>query len=327
MNVLATAAPALIAAVGCLCLAAPPSYAADSPARPVRMVVPYPPGGPTDVFARLIATRLAEELKQQIVIDNRTGASGIIGCELVARAAPDGHTLLVNPSIHVIVPHLVSKIPYHPVRDFTHVTLLATVPLFLVVHPALPVKSVKELIAYAKFHPGKLSFASSSNGTPSHLAGEQFKLLAAVAMQHVPYKGSAPALIDLASGQVQLMFDSTPSALPFVKSGRLRALAVTTAKRTQAAPDIPTMAESGLASFDLGNWYGIWGPRGMPPQSVARLNRAIDSVMSRKDVNERLLDLGADRVVGVSGEAFERFVSSELARFESIVKTAGVKME
>ena len=301
--------------------------AQDYPSRPVRVVVPYPPGGPTDVIVRVVGNRLSESLGQPVVIENRAGASGMIGAELVARAAPDGYTLLVNPSIHVILPSLVAKMPFDAIKDFTHVTLLVSVPLFLVVNNSLPVKNVKDLIAYAKANPGKLNFASSSGGSSSQLAGEQFKLFAGVEMQHIPYKGSTPALTDVMGGQVQMMFDSTPSAMPFVKSGKLRALAVTTAKRTQAAPDIPSMAEAGLPGFDHSNWYGVWGPQGMPREVVAKLSTAIAATMQKKDVRDRLVDLGADPVDGVSPAQFEAYAQSELARFAKIVKQAGVKIE
>ena len=302
------------------------AVAQDYPSRPVRIVVPYPPGGPTDVIVRVVGNRLSESLGQAVVIENRAGASGMIGAELVANAQPDGYTLLVNPSIHVILPSLVQKMAYDAIKDFTHITLLVSVPLFLVVNNALPVRNVRDLIAYAKANPGKLNFASSSSGSSSQLAGEQFKLLAGVDMQHVPYKGSTPALTDVMSGQVHMMFDSTPSAMPFVKSGKLRALAVTTAKRTGAAPDIPSMAESGLAGFDHSNWYGVWGPPGMPREVSNKLSAAIATTMQKKDVRDRLVDLGADPVDGVSPAQFEAYAKSELERFAKIVKQAGVKM-
>ena len=301
--------------------------AQDYPSRPVRIIVPYPPGGPTDVIVRVVGNRLSESLGQPVIIENRAGASGMIGAELVAKAAPDGYTLLVNPSIHVILPSLVAKMPFDAIKDFTHITLLVSVPLFLVVNNALPVKNVKDLIAYAKANPGKLNFASSSGGSSSQLAGEQFKLFAGVEMQHIPYKGSTPALTDVMGGQVQMMFDSTPSAMPFVKSGRLRALAVTTAKRTLAAPDIPSMAEAGLPGFDHSNWYGVWGPQGMPREVVAKLSAAIAATMQKKDVRDKLVELGADPVDGVSPAQFEAYAQSELARFAKIVKQAGVKLE
>ena len=303
------------------------AWAQDYPAKPVRVVVPYPPGGPTDVIVRVIANRLTESLGQPVVVENRAGASGMIGAELVAKAAPDGYTLLVNPSIHVILPSLVPKMAYDAIKDFTHITLLVSVPLFLVVNNSLPVWSVQDLIAYAKANPGKLNFASASSGSSSQLAGEQFKLFAGVLMQHIPYKGSTPALTDVMGGQVQMMFDSTPSAMPFVKSGKLRALAVTTAKRTQAAPDIPSMAESGLPGFDHSNWYGVWGPPGMPREILNKLTVAIAATMQRKDVRDRLIELGADPVDGVTPAQFEAYAQSELARFAKIVKQAGVKME
>ncbi len=304
-----------------------PAVAQDYPSRPVRVIVPYPPGGPTDVIVRVVANRLTESLGQQVIVENRAGASGMIGAELVAKAPPDGYTLLVNPSIHVILPSLVPKMAYDAIKDFTHITLLVSVPLFLVVNNSLPVRNVQDLIAYAKANPGKLNFASASSGSSSQLAGEQFKLFAGVQMQHIPYKGSTPALTDVMGGQVQMMFDSTPSAMPFVKSGKLRALAVTTAKRTGAAPDIPSMAESGLPGFDHSNWYGVWGPPGLPRDVVNKLSSALAATMQKKDVRDRLVDLGADPVDGVSPAQFEAYAQSELARFAKIVKQAGVKME
>ena len=301
--------------------------AQDYPSRPVRVIAPYPPGGPTDVIVRVVANRLSESLGQPVVVENRAGASGMIGAELVAKAPPDGYTLLVNPSIHVILPSLVPKMAYDAIRDFTHITLLVSVPLFLVVNNSLPVRSVQDLIAYAKANPGKLNFASASSGSSSQLAGEQFKLLAGVQMQHIPYKGSTPALTDVMGGQVQMMFDSTPSAIPFVKSGKLRALAVTTAKRTGAAPDIPSMAESGLPGFDHSNWYGVWGPPAMPREIVNKLTLAIATTMQKKEVRDKLVELGADPVDAVTPAQFEAYAQSELARFARIVKQAGVKME
>ena len=303
------------------------AVAQEYPARPVRIVVPYPPGGPTDVIVRVVGNRLSESLGQPVVIENRAGASGMIGADLVAKAQPDGYTLLVNPSIHVILPSLVPKMAYDAIKDFTHLTLLVSVPLFLVVNNDLPVRNVRELVAYAKANPGKLNFASASSGSSSQLAGEQFKLLAGVDMQHIPYKGSTPALTDVMGGQVQMMFDSTPSAMPYVKGGKLRALAVTTAKRTGAAPDIPSMAESGLPGFDHSNWYGVWGPPGLPREVVNKLSAAIASTMQKKDVRDRLVDLGADPVDGVTPAQFEAYAKSELERFAKIVKQAGVKMQ
>ena len=302
------------------------AVAQEYPNRPVRIVVPYPPGGPTDVIVRVVGNRLAESLKQSVVIENRAGASGMIGAEAVSKSTPDGYTLLVNPSIHVILPSLVPKMAYDAIKDFTHITLLVSVPLFLVVNNSLPVRNVRDLVAYAKANPGKLNFASSSSGSSSQLAGEQFKLLAGVDMQHIPYKGSTPALTDVMGGQVHMMFDSTPSAMPFVKSGKLRALAVTTAKRTGAAPDVPSMAESGLAGFDHSNWYGVWGPPNLPREIVTKLSAAIAATMQKKDVRDRLVDLGADPVDGVTPAQFEAYAKSELERFAKIVKQAGVKM-
>jgi tripartite-type tricarboxylate transporter receptor subunit TctC len=322
---LAFAATAFVAGV---CVAQSTAAQSNYPSKPVRMVVPYPPAGPTDVIVRVISQRLAEELGQSVVVENRPGASGMIGAEQVARAAPDGYTLLVNPSIHVILPNLNSKMPYDAVKDFAHVTVLVDVPLFLVVDPKLPIRSVPELIAYTKANPGKLSFASSSSGSSSHLAGEQYKLFSGASeIVHIPYKGSAPALADLMGGQVQMMFDSAPSVMPFVKNGRVRAIGVTTAKRSRAAPDVPTLAEGGLAGFDHSNWYGLWGPRGMDRAIVNRLADAVSKVIQRPDVRDRLVELGAEPVSGISGDKFEAFAQSEMARFGNIVKRSNVKMD
>jgi tripartite-type tricarboxylate transporter receptor subunit TctC len=312
----------LIVACTPLAVAAQAAY----PNKPIRMVVPYPPGGPTDVLGRIVAQRLSESLGQQVVVENRPGASGMIGSELVAKAAPDGYTLLTNASIHVINPSLYPKMNFDALRDFTPVSLIAQVPLILVVNPALPVKSVQELIALAKAQPNLLNFGSSGNAAAPHLAGESFKIATGVQMQHVPYKGSAPALTDLMGGQVQLMFDSMPSAMPHVKSGKIRALAVTTAKRSPTVPDLPTVAESGVPGFDISTWYGVWAPAGTPKDIVNKIAAEMAKALKQPAVRERLAALGAEPAADTP-EEFAAYCQSELAKWSKIVRESGAKAD
>jgi len=296
------------------------------PSRAVRMVVPFPPGGPTDVLARIVATKLGERFGQAFAIDNKAGSSGMMGSADVVKAAPDGYTLLGNASIHVINPSLYPKIPFDALTDFTPITQLAHVPLILVVNNDLPVRSVKELIAYAKANPGKLNFASSGNAAAPHLAGESFKLATGIDMQHVPYKGSSPALTDLIGGQVQLMFDSMPSAMPFVKAGKLRPLAVTTAKRSLAVPDLSTVAEAGVPGYDISTWYGLWGPKGLSKEVTDKLANEVARILKLPDVRERYAALGAEPV-GNSPEEFAAYCKSELLKWAKVVKDSGAKAD
>jgi len=296
------------------------------PSRAVRMVVPFPPGGPTDVLARIVATKLGERFGQAFAIDNKAGSSGMMGSADVVKAAPDGYTLLGNASIHVINPSLYPKIPFDALADFTPITQLAHVPLILVVNNDLPVRSVKELIAYAKANPGKLNFASSGNAAAPHLAGESFKLATGIDMQHVPYKGSSPALTDLIGGQVQLMFDSMPSAMPFVKAGKLRPLAVTTAKRSLAVPDLSTVAEAGVPGYDISTWYGLWGPKGLSKEVTDKLANEVARILKLPDVKERYAALGAEPV-GNSPEEFAAYCKSELLKWAKVVKDSGAKAD
>ena len=296
------------------------------PNKPIRMIVPYPPGGPTDVLGRIVAQKLSESLGQQLVVENRPGASGMIGSEIVAKAAPDGYTLLTNASIHVINPSLYPKMSFDALRDFAPVSLIAQVPLILVVNPALPAKSVPELIALGKAQPNLLNFGSSGNAAAPHLAGESFKIATGVRMQHVPYKGSAPALTDLIGGQVQLIFDSMPSAMPHVKSGKIRALAVTTAKRSPTVPDLPTIAESGAPGFDISTWYGVWAPVGTPKDIVNKVAAEMAKALQQPAVRERLAALGAEPV-GNTPEEFAAYCQSELAKWSKIVRESGAKAD
>ena len=316
----------LITAVAALAVLSFSAQADTYPSKPVRLMVPFPPGGPTDVLARIVAPRLAERLGQPVVIDNKPGASGMVGADMVARAAPDGYTLLVNASIHVINPSLYPKQPYDAIADFAAISNLADVSLVLAVNPKLPVRSVKDLVALAKSGKTPLAFASAGNGASQHLSGEAFKVAAGIDMLHVPYKGSAPALTDLIGGQVQLMFDSLPSAMPFVKAGTIRALAVTTSKRTPALPDVPTIAESGYPGFSISTWYGVWALAGTPAAIVQRLSSEIAAIVRQPEVRAQFEKLGAEPV-GNSPAEFTAFTKAELAKWAGIVKTSGAKVD
>ena len=268
---------------------APQSSAAAIPPKPVKLVVPFPPGGPLDIVGRLIAQKLTEAWGQPVVVDNRPGAGGNIGADLVAKCAPDGYTILEGAlSTHAVNVSLYAKMPYDPVKDFAPITLVAVTPNVLVVNPSLPVNSVKDLIAYAKANPGKLSFGSGSNGSAGHLAGELFKTEAGVDMVHIPYKGGAPALQALLAGDTQLMFDNLANSAAQIKAGKLKALAVTTAKRSKLAPELPTMAEAGLPGFDISTWFGLFAPAGTPKEIVAKWNAEVTRILNSPEMRERL---------------------------------------
>jgi len=307
--------------------AAPMAGAQAYPAKTIRIVVPFPPGGATDILARAVAQKLTDAWGQAVVVDNRPGAGGNIGSEIVAKAAPDGYTLEMGTvGTHAINASLYAKMPYDHVKDFAPVILVAGVPNVLVVNPSLPVSSVQELIAYAKANPGKLNFASSGNGTSIHLAGELFKVMAGVQMTHIPYKGSAPALQDLIGGQVQLMFDNLPPSLPQIKAGKLRALGVTSATRSPALPDTPTIAESGLPGFEASSWFGVLAPAGTPPAIIARLNAEIGAWLASAEAKEKMLALGAN-IGGGSPEDFARHIAAETAKWQKVVKASGAKVD
>ena len=297
------------------------------PTKPIRLVVPFPAGGATDILARAVAQKLTEAWGQAVVVDNRPGAGGNIGSELVAKATPDGYTLEMGTvGTHAINASLYAKMPYDHVKDFAPVILVAGVPNVLVVTPSLPANSVQELIAYAKANPGKLNFASSGSGTSIHLSGELFKVMAGVEMTHIPYKGSAPALQDLIGGQVQLMFDNLPPSLPQIKSGKLRALGVTTATRSAALPDTPTIAESGLPGFEASSWFGVLAPAGTPPAIVAKLNTEIARWLATPEAREKLVALGAT-AAGGTPEDFARHIAAETAKWAKVVKDSGAKVD
>jgi tripartite-type tricarboxylate transporter receptor subunit TctC len=304
------------------------AHAQAFPNKPIRLVVPYPAGGPLDIMARAIGQKLTEAWKQPVVVDNRAGAGGNIGADLVAKAAPDGYTLLMGAvATQAINPALYSKIPYDPVKDFTPVALVAQVPNILVVNPTVPAKSVRELIDLARAKPGSLNFASGSTGSTGHLAGELFKTMAGVDMVHIPYKGAAPATTDLLAGQVQLMFDNLANALPNVKAGRLRALAVTTLNRSPAVPDLPTIAESGLPGFDLTTWFGVLVPAGTPAEIVDRLNAEIVRALDARDMRARLEKMGAEPPTNNTPERFAAFIRVEAEKYAKVVKASGAKVD
>ena len=310
-----------------LALVATAASAQTYPTKPIRLVVPFPPGGATDILARDVAQKLTEAWGQQVIVDNRPGAGGNIGSELVAKSAPDGYTLEMGTvGTHAINASLYAKMPYDHVKDFVPVILVAGVPNVLVVNPAVPANSVAELIAYAKANPGKLNFASSGNGTSIHLSGELFKFMAGVQMTHVPYKGSAPALQDLIAGQVQLMFDNLPPSLPQIKAGKLRALAVTSLARAPALPDVPTMAEAGLPGYEASSWFGVLAPAGTPPAIVTKLNAEIAKWLATPEAKEKLSKQGAN-AAGGTPEDFAKHIAAETAKWAKVVKDSGAKID
>ena len=314
--------------IGALCVSAMSGAQTTNtyPNQAIRMVVPYPPGGPTDITARVVAAEMSKTIGQSVVIDNRPGASGMIGSEMVTKAAPDGYTLLANASIHVINPSVYPDMRFDAIKDFTPITQLAQVPLVLVVPANSPIKSVKDLVEYAKANPGKVNFGSAGSASAQHLAGESFKIAAGIQMQHIPYKGSAPALTDLAGGQLQLMFDSMPSATPMINSGKLRAIAVTTTVRAKARPDLPTIAESGFPGFDISTWYAYWAPKGTPADIIEKLAASAAQALKNPEVIAKYEAMGAEPV-GSTPAQFAAYVESEAKKWNDIVKKSGAKLD
>ena len=303
------------------------AVAQSYPSKPVRLVVPFPAGGNTDIYARPIAQKLGELLGQQVIVDNRPGAGGSIGSELVAKAPPDGYTLIAGTtSTFGIGPSLYRKLPYDPVRDFAPVILSSLAQNMLIVHPSVPARSVKELVALARAHPGKLNFASAGNGTSSHVAGELFKSMARVEMTHIAYKGTGLAMVDLISGQVDMIFDSLATALTQVKAGRLRALAVTGARRFELMPDLPTVSEAGVPGFEVSAWFAIFAPANTPKDVVARLNSELNKVLLMPDIRATWTQQGAE-VAGGSPERLALHVESELAKWGKVVREANIRLE
>ena len=299
------------------------THAQTYPSGPMRIVVPFPPGGGTDILARLLSRKLTESWGQSVITDNRPGANGTIGAAFVAKANPDGHTLLLVPSGFAVNPSIYPKLPFDSERDLAPVTQLASSPLLVVVHPSLPVKSIKELIALAKARPGQINYASSGNGSPPHLATEQFKYMTGVNLTHIPYKGGGPAAIDLLAGHVSIYFNAILQALPHVKAGRVNGLAVTSGKRFPSVPDIPTIAEGGVPGYDMTNWYGLLVSGGTAKETVAKLSAEVVRILNQPDVRERLAEDGAI-VVGSTPDGFAAFIRKEIANNARIVRAAGM---
>jgi tripartite-type tricarboxylate transporter receptor subunit TctC len=295
------------------------------PSRPIQLVVTVPPGGAADFVARIIGAKLADALGQPVVISNRGGAGGTTAAAAVAKSDPDGYTLLLNTiATHGIGPHLYPSLPYDPVKDFSPIILLTKLPLIMAVNAALPAQSVKEVIALAKARPGELSFASAGSGGAPHLAGELFKSLTGTELLHVPYRGSGPAVIDLVAGRIAMMFDATPSLLPFITAGKLRPMAAASPQRHRLLPDIPSFAELGYAGMDIALWYGVVAPAGTPQPIVQRLNGALANILNMPDIRKSLTDQGAD-VQGGTPEEYDKFMREESSRWGAVVKRAGIK--
>ena len=307
-------------------LLAQPAVAVVYPEKPIRMIVAVPPAGPADTLSRLISPKLTEALGQAIVIDNRAGANGNIAYEMTARAVPDGYTITAVAAGVAINPSLYRDVKFDPIKDFAAITQGISVPNILVVHPAVAATSVKELIALSKARQGQLVFASAGNGTSGHLALEQFRILSGIDVVHVPYKGGGPALTELLGGQVQALFSIALVAMPQVKAGRIRALAITSAKRSAMAPELPTIAESGFAGFECVGWFGWIAPARVPSEIIVRLNREIVRILNLPDMHERLLGLGADPVAN-SPQAFAGFIRSEHDKWARVIKQAGMRAE
>jgi len=314
-------------AVVALSLAAAAAFGQDWPSKPIHFIVPYPAGGPVDAVARLLGQKVGESLHQPVIVENKPGAGGNIGADFVAKSAGDGYTILMGAvATHAINPTLYPSIPYDAARDFAPITQVAATPNVLVVNPRLPVKSVKELVDYARKNPGKLNFGSGSTGSAGHLAGELMKAMAGIDMTHVPYKGAAPAMQDLVAGRLDLMFDNLASAQGQIRAGTVRALAVTTAKRSPLAPDLPTIGESGLPGFDISTWFGVFAPAKTPAPVVQRLHDTFAAALALPDVRDRMLTLGAEPVSSTPKE-FAAYIDAEAKKYARLVKASGAKAD
>ena len=308
------------------CLLAFAGHAQQYPSKPVRIIVAFSPGGTNDILARLMGQKLTESLGQTMIVDNRAGAGGNIGTDMVAKSAPDGYTLLLGSTgPHTINPHLYPKMPYDTLKDFAPITLVASSSALLVLHPSIPANTVPQLIALAKAKTSRLNYASSGNGSSGHLAGELFKTMTGVNMTHIPYRGNGVAFTDLIAGQVDTMFANKPGSLPYVKMGKLKAIAITSRKRDPALPDLPTVAEF-VAGFEASTWWGVLGPAGLPKDIVEKLNATIAKIVATNDVKERLVTLGADPV-STTPDEFMYLIRLELPKYGKIVQLAGMKLE
>jgi len=307
-----------------LCTLTSGAQAQQYPSKAVRLIVPFAPGGSTDIIGRTVAQKLNEAWGQPVLVDNRPGGSTVIGTDVVAKAPPDGYLLLVTPAPFTIVPSLAAKLPYDPVKDFEPITLINTTPLVVVVNPSVPARSIKELIALAKSKPGQLNFGSSGSGGSNHLAGELFNAMAGVKMVHIPYKGNAPALTDLVGGHVDLVYNGLTSAMPFIKSGRLRALAVTSLKRAGALPDLPTLDELGLKGFQAVAWNGLTAPARTPREVVAKINADVVKIVRSPELIERLKADGSDPVGSTTAE-YAAFLRDEIAKWRKVIAAANIK--
>jgi tripartite-type tricarboxylate transporter receptor subunit TctC len=315
-----------VSAIAALICAASPALAQNYPAKSIRVVAPFPPSGGTDLFARALAQKLGAVFSQQVIVDNRSGAGGMIGSEMVARAAADGYTLLVTSSSTLsIAPHLTRKPLYDPLRDFAPVIVIASAPNLLVVHPSLPVHTVRELIDLAKARPGAINYASNGSGTLSHLTGELFKLQSGANLTHIPYKGGPPAVIDLVAGQVSVLFTAIPTAVTQVRAGRLRAIAVTGVKRVDAVKDLPTVAET-LPGFESSQWWGMLAPPGTPAEIIDKLNGEVARILNDADVKARFANEGADSIGG-SPRDFATYMKADFEKWGRVVKEAGIRPE
>jgi tripartite-type tricarboxylate transporter receptor subunit TctC len=319
-------AAAMLAAAAAVLVTSAAVGQSNYPAKPVRIVVPSSAGGGTDIIARIVAPKLTQALGQQVVIDNRPGAGTMIGGELVAKAPPDGYTLLMCVSTLATNPVIYRKVPYNALTDFVPITLVLTASNILVVHPSLPARTVKELIAFAKARPGQINFGSAGLGTNPHLSMELFLSMTGLKMVHVPYKGSAPAIIDLLAGHVVVMTATALTGIPHVRGGRLRALGVTGAKRTAAAPDVPTIAEAGVAGYEAVQWYGMVAPANTPREVITRLNREMVSIIGMPDVKDKFAADGADPA-STTPEEFGRYIKSETEKWQKVAQAAGIKPE
>lgn len=323
MRPIIAAAMVLVAAV----LLHGEAWSQTYPAKPVRLIVPFPAGGGTDIFARLVGRKMGDNMGQTFVVDNRAGASGIIGCEVVARSAPDGYTLLMGTTgTHTTNPAVFSKLPYDPLKDFTPISLVAESPFVLLVHPSLPVRSVKDLIAFAKSRPGQLTYASSGTGSSSHLGFELFNLMAGIKGVHVPYKGLPPAMLDTISGYVTMTWNSITASAPYIRNRQVRALGIGSTKRSALMPEIPTISESGLTGFELGSWYGLFAPAGTSPEIVRRIRSDVVKAINDPALKEQFAALSAEPI-GSTPEEFRAVLRRDLAKWSKVARQANVKAD